>query len=118
VTNCGNVSLTNVIVTNFVAALGLTTNLVGPLTLAPGAGAIFSGSFVVPLDSCGPYTESLGVVAADKCFGHVINTNLTFACPGTNSPAVVVTKTCPLAPVQPGQPLVFGGSVSNAGNIT
>ncbi len=116
VTNTGNITLTNVIVRNNQPAPN--TVVLGPITLAPGAGQSFSGSYTVPLDSCGPYPDTVMATGAEKCFGHSVTNSFTAVCPGTNSPNVAVTKSCPPAPVQPGGTLNFTGTVTNTGNIT
>ncbi len=116
VTNTGNITLTNVIVRNNQPAPN--TVVLGPITLAPGAGATFSGSYTVPLDSCGPYADTVVATGAEKCFGHSVTNTFTAVCPGTNSPSIAVTKACPPAPVQPGGTLNFTGTVTNTGNIT
>jgi len=119
VTNTGNITLTNVVVTNTIAALGnLTRQVLGPLTLAPGAGTNFSDSYVVPLDSCGPYTDSFAVAGADKCFGRIVTDLATAICPGTNTPSIDVTKACPPGLLQPGQTNFVTGTIANLGNIT
>ena len=118
VTNNGNITLTNVVVTNSIAVLGTNRIVFGPITLAPGAGAVFSDSYTIPLDSCGPYPDTLNAFGADKCFGRIVSSSDTAFCPGTNSPSIVVTKQCPPGLVQPGQLLTITGSVTNTGNIT
>jgi len=118
VTNTGNITLTNVTVTNVIAAIGQSRRIVGPLTLAPGAGTTFSDSYVIPLDSCGPYPDTVQASGADKCFGRIVSSSNTQFCPGTNSPAISVKKSCPANPVPPGGTMVISGVVSNAGNIT
>ena len=87
VTNTGNITLTNVVVTNTIGALqNLSRRVLGPITLAPGAGASFSDSYTVPLDSCGPYTDTLTARGNDKCFGVLASSTDTKNCPGTNTP--------------------------------
>ncbi len=118
VTNNGNITLTNVTVTNVIAAINASRAVFGPTTLAPGAGATFSDSYLVPLDSCGPYRDTVLAAGADKCFGRIVTASDFKDCPGTNSPAIVVSKSCPPAPTPPGGTLTISGSVSNSGNIT
>ncbi len=116
VSNAGNITLTNVLVFN--SQPTNNTPVLGPVTLAPGQLAMFTASYAVPADSCGPYADTLTARGQDKCFGRAVTNTGSASCPGTNSPAIVVTKACPATPVQPGQSLVFSGTVSNAGNIT
>lgn len=118
VTNVGNITLVDVVVTNVIGALGQSRRIVGPMTLAPGAGVAFSDSYVVPLDSCGPYLDTVVARGADKCFGRVVTASATRQCAGTNTPAIKVFKICSPNPVAPGEVMVFSGIVSNAGNIT
>src|SRR5204863_9821408 len=95
VTNTGNITLTNVTVTNVIAVLGVSRQVLGPISLAPGAGMSFTDSYVVPLDSCGPYRDTVLAAGADKCFGRVVTDSAVRDGPGTNSPAIVVNKSCP-----------------------
>ncbi len=119
VTNNGNITLTNVIVTNTISALGgISRRILGPVTLAPGVGTTFTDSYTVPVDSCGPYSDTVLALGADKCFGRIVTATDFKDCPGTNAPALVVTKSCPQAPIQPGQTLTITGTVTNTGNIT
>jgi uncharacterized repeat protein (TIGR01451 family) len=119
VTNTGNITLTNVVVTNTIAALGnLARRVLGPISLAPGTGTNFSDSYIIPLDSCGPYVDTFAASGADKCFGRVVLDSDTAACPYTNSPSIEVTKNCPPGLIQPGTTVVVTGTVTNTGNIT
>src|SRR5262249_19096619 len=114
VTNTGNITLTNVVVTNTIAALGTTSRRgLGPINLAPGAGTNFSDSYAVPLDSCGPYTDTFTARAVEAAAGQVITDTDTKSCPGTNSPQITVTKNCPAVQVAPGQIAGISGVVSN-----
>src|SRR6185295_5606432 len=116
VTNTGNITLTNVVVTNTIAALGnVSRQVLGPISLAPGAGASFSDSYTIPLDSCGPYADTFVASGVDKCFGRVVTDSDTKACPGTNSPRITITKNCPVVPVAPSHITTISGVVSNAG---
>jgi uncharacterized repeat protein (TIGR01451 family) len=116
VTNTGNVTLTNVTVVNNVPVAN--TVVFGPATLAPGKGAIYTGSYTVPLDSCGPYTDSVVASGADKCFGRVVTASATTSCPGVSSPGISITEQCPPTPTPLGQTLTFTATVINTGNIT
>lgn len=116
VTNTGNITLTEVIVVSDQPSPG--TRVFGPLTLAPGGGASFTGSYAVPANSCGPYTGTVTATGKDKCFGVSVSDTASSACLGTSSPGIKVTKTCPAAPVQPGGTLTYSGTVQNTGNIS
>ena len=119
VTNTGNVTLTNVVVTNTIAALGnVSRRVLGPISLAPGKGTNFTDSYTVPLDTCGPYADTLAASASDVAQGHLITDSDTKSCPGTNAPRIFVVKNCPTIPVAPGGVATISGMVSNAGNIT
>src|SRR5205814_1757415 len=118
VTNIGNITLTNVTVTNVIAAISTNRLIVGPITLAPGAGVAFTDSYTVPLDSCGPYRDTVFAAGADQCFGRVVTASDFKDCPATNSPAIIVSKSCPAGLIQPGEILTITGTVTNIGNIT
>lgn len=116
VTNSGNITLNNVKVVANQPAPG--TVVFEAASLPPGQGATFAGSYVVPLDSCGPYTDTLTASGADKCFGRVVTSSASSSCPGANSPSIIVTKFCPTGSIPPGGTLTFTGGVTNTGNIT
>src|SRR5439155_18942934 len=101
-----------------VALGGISRQILGPLSLAPGAVTNFTDSYVVPLDSCGPYRDTVLASGADKCFGRIVTATDFKDCPGTNSPAIIVSKSCPAGLIQPGQVLTITGTVTNIGNIT
>lgn len=116
VTNTGNITLINVIVVSDKPAAN--TRVYGPATLAPGAGAVFSGSYTVPANGCGPYTSTLVATGRDRCFSRSVTNSVTLDCPGTSTPGLRVFKVCPTTPVQPGGTLSYSGSVTNIGNVT
>src|SRR5262249_53269327 len=101
-----------------IAAIGQSHLVLGPISLAPGASMLFSDSYTVPLDSCGPYPDTVVAIGADKCFGRLVTATNTKVCLGITSPRITVIKHCPTNPVPPGGVAVFSGTVSNAGNIT
>lgn len=116
VTNSGNITLNNVRVVANQPSPG--TIVFEAASLAPGQGASFIGSYVVPPDSCGPYSDTLTATGADKCFGRVVTSSASSSCPGANSPALLVTRICPTEPIPPGGSLTYTGTVTNTGNIT
>jgi uncharacterized repeat protein (TIGR01451 family) len=116
VTNTGNITLTNVVVVSDQPSAN--TRVFGPVVLAPGAGAVFTASYTVPANGCGPYTSTLVASGQDKCFSHTVTNSTTVACPGTSNPGIRVAKVCPSTPVQPGGTLNYSGSVTNIGNVT
>jgi uncharacterized repeat protein (TIGR01451 family) len=98
VTNCGNITLTNVIVVDRVP--GVTTNTVlGPVSIAPLTSASYSGTYTVPANFCGRLTNTVTVTANDAC-GRVVGPDTAFCitdipCP----PDICVTKEVACAPV-------------------
>src|SRR5204862_2171736 len=88
VTHTGNITLTNFVVTNSMCAIGVSRLVLGPITLAPGAGTNFTDSYIVPLDSCGPYVDTFTASGAEKCFGVVVTDFDTKACAGTNATGI------------------------------
>lgn len=116
VTNAGNITLTNVMVVNNMPVTN--TVVFGPADLAPGAGASFSGAYIVPPDSCGPYSDTVVASGADKCFGRVVSASATSSCPGANTPGLAITQECPATPTPIGGTLTFSSTVFNTGNIT
>jgi hypothetical protein len=111
VTNTGDAILTNVVV--FSSQAGQNLPLLGPLDLAPGESAPYTGSLTVPFNTC---AVNVTATSQETCAGTWI-TNTT-ACPVATTPLLAVTATCPANPVSPGTLLIYSGTVSNAGNIT
>src|SRR6185295_3238057 len=101
VSNCGNITLTNITVTNFIATLNTSRLILTAATLAPGATLNFSDNYVVPLDSCGPYTDTVTARGVDKCDGRVVTAQDTKNCAGTNAPRLTLVKNCPASPPVP-----------------
>jgi len=114
VSNAGNITLTNVIVVNNRPTNN--TPVLGPITLAPGQFANFTGSELVPLNCC-TYFDTLTAVGASICTGSNVTATASATCPTITNPKLSITKNCPPLPVPLGQPLVYSGIVSNAGNI-
>jgi hypothetical protein len=106
VTNTGNITLTNVVVVNSMPAPN--TIVFGPADLPPGAGAVFGSSYAVPLDSCGPYSDTLTATGGDKCFGKVVTSSATASCAGVSSPGISITQSCPA------EPTPIGGTLTSA----
>jgi hypothetical protein len=115
VSNSGNVTLINVTVVDYQASP--STVLTVP-SLAPGATANFTASFIAPADACS-VSSTVYATGSDNCTGRVVNNSASAGpCPLITTPAIVVTVSCPPNPVVPGGLLTFSGTVSNAGNIT
>src|SRR5262249_53071414 len=94
------------------------TVVFGPVTLAPGLGANFSGSYIVPTNNSCTVTDTLTASGRDQCTGSNVTAAVTASCPVRTTPRIVVTKFCPPTAVAQGATLAFSGIVSNAGNIT
>jgi uncharacterized repeat protein (TIGR01451 family) len=117
VSNAGTIALTNVYVVN--SQPNANTVLIGPIPFLPvGGSQPFTGSYSVPADSCPPYADTVRASGFALCGGQGVTNTATASCAGTNSPAIVVTKECPTAPVAPGGTLTYSFTVRNAGNIT
>jgi uncharacterized repeat protein (TIGR01451 family) len=115
VTNTGNVTLTNVVVTETQPTAG--TIVLTLASLAPGASAPFSGQFQVPLNCC-TTAHTAVATAGEVCTGTTVREDATSVCVVTTTPKIAVTKLCPTNSVVPGDQLKFSGTVSNAGDIT
>ncbi len=117
VTNCGNVMLFGITVTNFVNNGAFRVFFATNLDV--GQAITFTGSWI-PLDPCGPSTATLTVAGTDVLTAspQTVTSSTTIACQDTLTPGIKVTKECPPLPTPPGQPVTFSGSVSNTGNVT
>jgi uncharacterized repeat protein (TIGR01451 family) len=115
VSNGGNVTLTNVLVVDNQPVPN--TAVFGPTNLAPGQVLLFTNSYTVPLDFCGPANDTLTATATSVCGTNVSHT-ASASCPVVTAPAVRVTKNCPTSAVGAGGVFVFTGTVTNIGNIT
>jgi uncharacterized repeat protein (TIGR01451 family) len=115
VSNAGNITLTNVVVTNDRTG---TSPVFTVATLAPGASANFTGSYTVPANSGCVITSTLTGNARDKCTGTLVTANAPATCPVLGAPNIAITLACPVTPTLLGGVLTFSGTVSNAGNIT
>ena len=116
VSNSGNITLINVLVVD-----NQPTNnapVTGPLTLAPGETAAFSGSFLVPLNLCDTnIADTVTASGVDVCLGSNVTATATAVCPISPNPKLFVTKQCPPNPVAPGDVLVYTGTVTNVGGV-
>jgi uncharacterized repeat protein (TIGR01451 family) len=115
VTNLGNVTLTNVFVVNNRPAAN--TTVLGPITLAPGAGTNFTGSYTAPLNVCS-VTDTLTATGRDKCTGSTVTNAVSATCPIATIPRIAVTLNCPVTPAATGGPITYTGTVRNSGNVT
>jgi uncharacterized repeat protein (TIGR01451 family) len=115
VTNTGDITLTNVFVVNNRPVPN--TVVLGPITLAAGAGTSFTGSYLAPLNAC-TTSDTLTSTGSDVSNGSVITNTASASCNLVTTPRIVVTQNCPVTPVTPGSLFTYSGTVSNAGNIT
>ena len=115
VSNAGNVTLTNVVVTNDRTG---ATPVFTAATLAPGATANFTGSYTVPTSSGCSVTSTVTARGTDKCTGSNVTATATATCQVATAPAIEVTLTCPLIAPPLGGLLTYSGTVSNSGNVT
>lgn len=115
VTNTGNVTLTNIFVVN--NRPGANTTVLGPITLGPGAGTNFTGSYTAPLNVCS-VTDTLTATGRDKCTGSTVTNAVTGECPIITIPRIAVTLACPATPVATGSLITYTGTVRNSGNVT
>src|SRR5439155_1668116 len=67
---------------------------------------------------CCSYFDTVTATGTGLCTGSNVVATATALCPMITQPQLAVTKNCPAQPVPLGQPLVFSGMVSNAGNVT
>jgi uncharacterized repeat protein (TIGR01451 family) len=110
VTNTGNITLTNVVVVSDQPAPG--TQVLGPMNLAPGQVAPFTGTFTAPL-VCS-ITSTLTVTGRSDC-GTAVTATSKQTCPIVTTPAINVVVSCPTAPVAAGSKLTYTGTVANQG---
>ena len=115
VTNTGNITLTNVTVVTDRNLNGGGVLVASFSTLASGESQEFNGSYLVPTNIC-ELSDTLTVQGTTLCGGLVSN-NVTRTCAVTNTPRLVLTKSCPAVAPAPGQRLVFTGTVTNTGDV-
>ena len=113
VSNTGNVTLTDIVVVNNQPAPN--TAVFTQASLAPGAVANFTGSYVAPANCS--VADTLTATATSRCGGAVSST-ASATCPILTAPQIAVTAVCPATPIVPGGTLTYSGTVRNAGNIT
>lgn len=113
VSNAGNITLNNVVVTNSQSGI---TPLITIATLVPGASSNFTGSYTAPVIGL-TTTSSSTARAMSLCAVPVTNT-VSLTCPVVSQPGIAVVKLCPPVPVAAGGTLVFSGTLANTGNIT
>ena len=117
VTNTGNVLLNNVTVVDDNGTPGNPADdvtVLGPISLAPGASAPYSGGFGV----LGTNSSTDVVVASgiDAITSSPVQDTANASCLADVSPDLLVTKQCTDAPAF-GQAILFDGTVTNNGNV-
>ena len=117
VSNSGTITITNITVVNDRPSPN-TVVLGQPITLAPGQVTNFSGSYIAPYDCCGPCVDTLTARGNEVCSGSNVVGTASAACPRSTTPAIIVTRDCPPAPVMQGDLVFVTGIVSNSGNAT
>jgi uncharacterized repeat protein (TIGR01451 family) len=115
VTNTGNITLTNVLVLDNQPVPN--TPVLGPITLIPGEGRSFSGSYIVPLNACSS-SDTLTAMGDNANTGITVTGTVSVNCPVTTTPSITITENCPAAAVPAGSAFVFSGVVHNTGNVT
>jgi hypothetical protein len=108
VINAGNVALTDVTVVNNMPKAG--TLVFGPVTIAPGASAEFTGSYTLP-NVCCEFVDVLTAKGKDRCTGKEVQNTASAVCPVLHSPKIEVTKSCSAGVDS------FSGIVKNTGDI-
>jgi hypothetical protein len=117
VSNTGNVVLNDVTVVDDNGTPGVPgddVTVLGPISLAPGASAPYSGGFGVLGSS-----SSIDVVIAsgtDALTQTPVQADASANCAADVSPDLLVSKQCTDAPAF-GQAILFDGSVTNNGNV-
>ncbi|MDB6057759.1 MAG: hypothetical protein JWO95_1603, partial [Verrucomicrobiales bacterium] len=115
VSNSGNITLVNVTIVNNQPSVG--SRVFGPITLAPGEVADYTGSYTIIADFCG--TDTVTARGEDACTQVAVTSSVTTTCPvAATLPDILVTKNCPAFPTPRGAPFTFTGTVFNTGNVT
>jgi hypothetical protein len=115
VSNTGNVALGDVTVVdnNGTADPADDVTVLGPITLAPGESAPYSGSFSASGSSS---TDIVVASGTDLVTGTPVQADASASCAADVLPAIDVTKQCTDAAAF-GQAILFDGTVTNSGNV-
>jgi uncharacterized repeat protein (TIGR01451 family) len=117
VTNLGDVTLVNVTVMDNQPTNN--TLVLGPITLAPGASAEFSGSYIVArCKDCCDIIDTVTALGRGRCDNAIVKATASQVCPLLTIPNITLIQTCPTNPIPMGSSYLFSGSVSNSGDIT
>src|SRR5262249_12139044 len=120
VTNCGNVTLTNVVVLDTVPGVQTNVQVLGPITLAPGASSPYSSTYTVPATFCGILTNTATATANTICGASVGPRSANCTTTVVSTPCLAVTKVCPtVTTVNLSSPSYsVSGFVTNCGTAT
>ena len=116
VSNTGNVALENVTVVDDNGTPGVPGDdviVLGPISLAPGASAPYSGGFGASGSSS---TDVVIASGTDVIEGTPVQADASASCAADVLPAIDVTKQCTDAAAF-GQAILFDGTVTNNGNV-
>ena len=112
VKNAGNITLTNVVVLNNLSG---ATPVFTAATLAPGAAADFTGSYLATTNCS---ITSISTATGRSICGVAVTNTASATCPIVTAPQLAVTALCPTSPLLPGSSASYSGTVRNTGNIT
>ena len=114
VSNLGDVTLNNVYVV--INQPSTDAPVLGPITLAPGGSAEFTGSYTAPTCCC-EFGDTVTAHGQDRCTSTVVAATSSTVCPLLSTPSLSVTRVCPPGPVTAGGLYEFSGSVRNTGDV-
>ncbi len=114
VSNVGDVTLANVIVV--ISEPSVEAPVIGPITLAPGASATFTGSYQAPTCCC-EFADMLTATGQDQCSGALVSATSSKVCPLLSTPSIVVNRVCPTTTVPVGGVFAYSGVVRNSGDV-
>src|SRR6185295_13648657 len=90
VSNPGNVTLVNVTVVDLQASPSTVLNIA---SLAPGASANFTATFISPANACA-VTSTVTARGSNTCAGVIATANASATCTLLTTPALVVRQNC------------------------
>jgi hypothetical protein len=112
VSNTGNVPLTGVKVVDSDG-----TTLIGPIDLAVGGSAHYTGTITVPVGS-GPFTDTATATGTDICAQQPVTATASCTSTVLQQPQLSLIKTANPANPKLGQPVTYYFAVTNTGNVT
>ncbi len=126
--NTGDISLTNVTVSDNIAGAVIsyaTTTALGNPFPATGGGRLatndcvtYAGSFAASGNGCGPYPDTVIACGTDQSsIPKTVCATNSATCTVCTAPSISVTKLCPATNGLPGGVLGFSGTVCNNGNV-